>query len=79
MSDPPNPRRKPAMPFWAIAVEIPTTWTPEQALAVFELLDELREKVSTHYLSEMQDLLREQQGYGTIDDSDTDDADDQSF
>jgi hypothetical protein len=79
MSDPANPRRKPAMPFWTTAVEIPTTWTPEQALAVFELLDDLREQVATHYLCEMQDLLREQQGYGTIDDSDTDDTDDQSF
>ena len=28
-----------------ITVEIPVTWTPEQALAVYELLDELRERI----------------------------------
>ena len=28
-----------------VTVEIPVTWTPEQALAVFELLDGLREKI----------------------------------
>src|SRR5208337_2746196 len=28
-----------------IPVEIPATWTPEQALAVFELLDEIRDKI----------------------------------
>ena len=27
-----------------IPVEIPATWTPEQALAVFDLLDEIRDK-----------------------------------
>jgi len=27
-----------------IPVEIPASWTPEQALAVFDLLDEIREK-----------------------------------
>ena len=27
-----------------IPVEIPATWTPEPALAVFELLDEIRDK-----------------------------------
>ena len=34
-----------AMPRWATTVVIPTTWTPEQALAVFELIDDLREKL----------------------------------
>ena len=28
-----------------ITVEIPVTWTAEQALAVWEMLDELREKL----------------------------------
>jgi hypothetical protein len=28
---------------------IPAYWTPEQALAVFELLDDLREMIADHY------------------------------
>jgi hypothetical protein len=33
-----------------ILVEIPATWTPEQALAVFELLDEIKEKIWALYV-----------------------------
>jgi hypothetical protein len=44
-----------------ITVEIPVTWTPEQALAVFELLDDLREKIWELYNVRFQDLIREQQ------------------
>jgi hypothetical protein len=29
-----------------ITVEIPVTWTAQQALAVYQMLDELREKIS---------------------------------
>jgi hypothetical protein len=36
------------------------TWTPEQALAVMELLNDLRDRVWTHYGLAIQDLLREQ-------------------
>ncbi len=32
-----------------ISVEIPATWTPEQALAVFDLLDEIRGKIWAVY------------------------------
>ena len=32
-----------------IPVEIPATWTPEQALAVFDLLDEIRDKIWSRY------------------------------
>jgi hypothetical protein len=44
-----------------IAVEIPATWTAEQALAVYELLDELREIIWLRYSSQLQDLLAAQQ------------------
>jgi hypothetical protein len=44
-----------------ITVSIPAVWTPEQALAVFELLDELREKIWIRYGSQMQLLLQELQ------------------
>ena len=53
-----------------ITIEIPLTWMAEQALAVFELLDELREKIWTCYGSQMQDLMAEQQQYPEIGDSD---------
>jgi hypothetical protein len=46
-----------------ITVDIPVTWTPEQALAVFDLLDKLREKIWTRYGGQMQELMAEQQ-YG---------------
>ena len=35
-------------------------WTPEQALAVIELLDDLREVIWRRYQLPLQDLLREQ-------------------
>ena len=39
---------------------IPAHWTPEQALAVFELLDELRECIWVHYGLHLQQLIRDQ-------------------
>jgi hypothetical protein len=50
-----------ATPLWATAAAIPTLWTPEQALAVFELLDELRDKIWTRYGGQIQALLSEEQ------------------
>ncbi|HEV2039217.1 MAG TPA: hypothetical protein VGT81_04070 [Casimicrobiaceae bacterium] len=43
-----------------LTLDIPRTWTPEQALAVFELIDGLRDKVWALYDSQLQALLREQ-------------------
>ena len=37
-----------------------STWTPEQALAVWELLDDLRDRIWTHYGLVIQNQLREQ-------------------
>ena len=39
---------------------LPDNWTPEQALAVVELLDDLREQIWAHYQIPLHDLLREQ-------------------
>ena len=39
---------------------VDATWTPEQALAVWELLDDLRDRVGTHYGLVIQNLMREQ-------------------
>jgi hypothetical protein len=52
-----------------VSVEIPATWTPEQALAVFELLDEIRDKIWSRYSGSLQDLLQEQQRSSGDDDS----------
>jgi len=41
---------------------ISTDWTPEQAWAVVELLDDLRDKILRHYLVPIQELLREELG-----------------
>jgi hypothetical protein len=53
-----------------ITVEIPVTWTPEQALAVFDLLDELREKIWTRYGDQIQELMAEQQQGQAVGDRD---------
>jgi hypothetical protein len=39
---------------------ISTDWTPTQALAVVELLDDLRERIYAHYLLVIQEQLREE-------------------
>lgn len=44
-------------------------WTPEQALAVIELLDDLREVIWQRYQLPLQDLLREQRSTQAITDS----------
>jgi hypothetical protein len=40
---------------------LPTDWSPEQAVAVFEILDELRERVWARYGLQIQHVLRSQQ------------------
>ena len=59
MSTPPEPSQPPAH-LRPLTVEIPRTWTPEEALAVFELIDDLRDKVWALYNLQLQDLLRQQ-------------------
>ncbi len=48
MSDPPGPPPS-AVSLRPITVAIPATWTPEQALAVFDLLDDLRDTTASIY------------------------------
>ena len=43
-----------------LAFMVDSKWTPEQALAVWELLDDLRERVWSHYGLAIQNLLHEQ-------------------
>ena len=44
-------------------------WSPEQALAVVELLDDLREVIWARYQLPLQELLREQRGSPDASDS----------
>ena len=39
---------------------IPANWSPEQALAVAELLDDLRHQIWAHYQLPLLELVREQ-------------------
>ena len=43
-----------------VLFEIPDYWTPEQALAVYELLDDLRECILSRYDLQIMDALREE-------------------
>lgn len=43
---------------FAIPFEIPAYWTPEQALAVIDLLDDLRERIWAHYNIRLFDLIQ---------------------
>lgn len=39
---------------------VPDSWSPQQALAVFELLDDLREVIATRYGADLHSTLHEQ-------------------
>ena len=54
-----------------ITVEIPVTWTPEQALAVWEMLDELRAKIWIRYSNQLQELMAEEQRCADVANGDT--------
>jgi hypothetical protein len=72
MSTRPNPS--------AAAVFISDWWTPEQALAVSELLDELRDALWAIHGDRIQDLLQQEQGFAAPDlQSDEPTNDDSSF
>jgi hypothetical protein len=61
-SPPPAASNRP----WAPHILVPTLWTPELALAVVELLDDLRDAVSTLYAGQIQDRLRDGQRHGDV-------------
>lgn len=41
---------------------INTDWTPEQAWAIVELLDDLRDRILNHYRVPIQEIMREERG-----------------
>jgi hypothetical protein len=42
-----------------LALLIDQNWSPEQAMAVIELLDDLRDRIGSHYETVLQDKYRE--------------------
>jgi hypothetical protein len=46
-----------------VSVRIPASWTPEQALAVLELLNHLRDALWAIHGCQIQDLLQQEQGF----------------
>ena len=64
-----------------IPFAIPAYWTPDQALAVVELLDDLRELICAHYGVQLIDAFREQNmpRGGQQHDTNRDTPDDQPF
>jgi len=48
----------PGTPPPVCSVDIPLDWTPEQALAAYEWLEELRTRIWLLYSSEIQEFLR---------------------
>ena len=45
-----------------ITLDIPAYWNPEQAFAVVELLEQLRDRIWAHYSVQLIDQYREQYG-----------------
>jgi hypothetical protein len=66
----PPPRCPLAIPF-----ELPAYWTPDQALAVVELLDDLRERITAHYAFPLTAARRERQDRDALVDDDGADDD----
>ena len=62
-----------------LAVQIPRIWTSKEALAVFELIDDLHEKIWTLYDVKLQALLRELCADHGADGSSSDAADEGAF
>jgi hypothetical protein len=49
---------------------IDSDWTPEQALAVVELLDDLRDRILRYYQIPIMELIREDRGIDPFDNLD---------
>src|ERR1700691_2663012 len=62
-----QPKPPPGLPL-TINFNIPAYWTPEQALAVFELLDDLREQIGVHYSVQLFEISRQQHLHASTDD-----------
>jgi len=75
IADQPKP---PPGPPLTINFKIPADWAPEQALAVFELLDDLRDQIGARYSVQLFELSRQQHLHAR-NDPDNSKVDDQSL
>ena len=57
-----GPEQRPAH-LRPLNVEISRFWPPEVALAVFELIDDLRDKILALHGDQIRDLLRAERGF----------------
>lgn len=73
-TDHPNATHSPGLR-QAIPLAISTSWTPEQALAVFELVDDLRDRIWSIYQINLQDLMSQQRQPAPVDSIQIDDDD----
>ena len=67
-----KPQPQPSGLTRGLSVLIPDDWTPEQAQAVVDVLDDLRERIWAHYALPLHDLYRRQR---QPNESPSDDAD----
>ena len=51
----------------AVSVLIRASWTPEQALAVLELLNDLQDALCAIHGDRIQDMLQQEQGFAARD------------
>ena len=54
-----EPRREPGLPL-TVPFGIPTYWSPDEALAIFEFIDEMRDLIANIYGTKLTDTAREQ-------------------
>jgi hypothetical protein len=62
---------RPALPAQArpITVAISRFWSPEEALAVFELIEDIRDKILELHGERLREALKDQRGHGGSDES----------
>jgi hypothetical protein len=77
MSEP--EQRSPSTYARSITVEISRFWTPEEALAVFELIDDIRDKILALHGDQLREALKDQRRYGDPPDSGDAADDDRPF
>ena len=63
----------------ALVSTLKIKWTAQQALAVVELLDDLRDRICAHYQIPLHDLLREQHPFLELPDDSPTATGDQPF
>jgi len=55
-----------------LELSVDAHWSPQQAMAVMEMLDDLRELIAAHYQPALQELMRQEWQYETPIDSEPD-------